>query len=181
MTPYIMDYEDYDPEWPIHFRDSARAIVLNEDNKLLMIYSGDHRYYLFPGGGIKFRETFEKALSREVMEETGYYVIPKSPKSYVSVTCRYKDGRSKYDRIFESRAKYFKARVGTYPTTTELTRSEKKKRIRAMWVDPLYAYEVNIGIIDSGVVKDEELKFLKRETHVLRMILDDLQYENGIE
>jgi len=56
---------------------SADALVINEKRELLLTkrsispYKG---YWVLPGGHISYGETAEKALKREVFEETGFLV-----------------------------------------------------------------------------------------------------------
>lgn len=59
-------------------RSTCKAIVIN-DGKILLnkchdIHNGE--YYSLPGGGQETLEFLEEAIIREVLEETGYTVIP---------------------------------------------------------------------------------------------------------
>ena len=74
----IFDSADYEPHWTKFKRDSARAIIFIGD-KLLMVRSKKYGEYKFPGGGIDLNETHTEALIREVMEETGYSLLPEIP------------------------------------------------------------------------------------------------------
>jgi 8-oxo-dGTP diphosphatase len=53
-------------------RNSAKAIIINDD-KVLLTKNQDHEgyFYLFPGGGQEHGETIHDALIRECMEEIG--------------------------------------------------------------------------------------------------------------
>lgn len=53
---------------------SSRAIILR-DEKILLLYSKTHDYYMLPGGRIEADETPEECIIREVLEETGYHVV----------------------------------------------------------------------------------------------------------
>ena len=57
-------------------RNRAAAIIIR-DKKLLVIQrqKPDRDYYILPGGGVEFEESFEEACIREVKEETGFDVI----------------------------------------------------------------------------------------------------------
>jgi ADP-ribose pyrophosphatase YjhB (NUDIX family) len=50
--------------------------LLVQDNRVLMVEQAraDERYWLVPGGGLKFGETFSEALRREFVEELGLRV-----------------------------------------------------------------------------------------------------------
>lgn len=69
--------DQYDYTYIDHTRHIARAILINEDNKvcLLKLLGDDdfgHRDYVeTPGGGINENETPSSAVLREVKEETG--------------------------------------------------------------------------------------------------------------
>lgn len=52
-------------------REAARAIVLDEENKVALLYVGKYNYYKLPGGGIDDGEDPLLALQRECLEEIG--------------------------------------------------------------------------------------------------------------
>ena len=52
----------------------AALIVLDDRIVLVKHRARDSSYYLLPGGGVDYRETLERALVREVSEETGLLV-----------------------------------------------------------------------------------------------------------
>jgi len=68
----IVTYEWLTPA----IRNTAKAII-KEKGKLLVLEENHDgmKYYHLPGGGIEFRETIEKALERELMEEIGYKIL----------------------------------------------------------------------------------------------------------
>ena len=75
--------DQYDKSNITHTRKIARAILLNEENKICLLHVlGDddfgHRdYYETPGGGVNENELLEEAVIREIKEETGYnsYIV----------------------------------------------------------------------------------------------------------
>ena len=54
------------------------AAVIIDKNKLLLIHrkKEQREYWVFPGGGLEERESYEKGLKREVLEETGSKIKP---------------------------------------------------------------------------------------------------------
>lgn len=60
-------------------RNSAKALII-KDGKMLAtkIIDNDEVFYIMPGGGQESEETLEEAVRREVEEEFGLLVEPKS-------------------------------------------------------------------------------------------------------
>lgn len=56
-------------------RKAARAVALNEENKIGMLYVSKYDYYKIPGGGIEGKEDIKETLNRECLEEIGRHII----------------------------------------------------------------------------------------------------------
>ncbi|MCL2850801.1 MAG: NUDIX hydrolase [Firmicutes bacterium] len=52
-------------------RKTARAILLNDKNEILLLHARNGNWYELIGGGIDDGETLEQALHRECLEEAG--------------------------------------------------------------------------------------------------------------
>ncbi|MDP4200703.1 MAG: NUDIX hydrolase [Bacteroidota bacterium] len=75
-------------------RNQARGFVLNEAGHVLLVKYEDTEpvnpaepeilhYWVLPGGGIEPGETYEQAVAREVLEETGVTVTEVGRRLYV--------------------------------------------------------------------------------------------------
>jgi ADP-ribose pyrophosphatase YjhB (NUDIX family) len=66
------------PEWlkGWNIRVAARAVLLDEQNKVALMYIGRTDSYKLPGGGVDEEERIETALKREMLEETGCTIEP---------------------------------------------------------------------------------------------------------
>jgi ADP-ribose pyrophosphatase YjhB (NUDIX family) len=73
MFEYIIGEREIPPGYEINRRTAVRAVLLYGD-KVLMVRTnrGD---YKFPGGGVNSGEEPEKALVREIAEETGFVKV----------------------------------------------------------------------------------------------------------
>lgn len=52
-------------------REAARAVLLDNDGQVYLLYVAKHGYHKLPGGGIDEGEEILQALERELMEEVG--------------------------------------------------------------------------------------------------------------
>lgn len=57
---------------------AVAAFVTNSQGQVLMLKSPKHKDWEFPGGQVEEGETITNAVEREVLEETGIVVKPKS-------------------------------------------------------------------------------------------------------
>ena len=55
-------------------RQAARAVLMDSKKRIGLIRSGKRGCYKLPGGGLEAEESIEKALLREVAEESGWKV-----------------------------------------------------------------------------------------------------------
>lgn len=87
------------------------AVIMSEDGRVFLARRGrearnESGKWEFPGGGVEFGETMERALAREVMEEYGFeievmelldvvdHLIPAENQHWISPTflCKHKGG-----------------------------------------------------------------------------------------
>ncbi len=53
----------------------SACVIIEQDGKILLIDRSDGLGYTIPGGIVRYRETVEQCVVREVREETGYTVV----------------------------------------------------------------------------------------------------------
>ncbi|MDD2807516.1 MAG: NUDIX domain-containing protein [Patescibacteria group bacterium] len=56
-------------------RTAARAVVVDAENKLALLFVSAYGYHKLPGGGVEVGETIIQALKRECLEEIGCDII----------------------------------------------------------------------------------------------------------
>jgi len=158
---FDLDKKDYDENWPVFRRPSARAIICRE-GKVLMIHSKLYDYYKFPGGGIESGEDPKQALCREVTEETGRVVNPESIEEYGRVLRRQKDDFG--DQIFEQENLYFFCEISEETSETKLDDYEAEEGFHAVWIEPMSASRHNRywhnGQGGDAVIVEREAKVL---------------------
>ena len=154
-----------DNEWPFkgvtHTREIARAILLDENNKVCLEYILDddgfgHRdYYETPGGGMKDNETFEEALSRECSEEVGYEC---------EIIAHLAEVKDYYNLIYRENHNHFFLARRTKKTEIHQEEDEKRRVKGIIWVDIDEAIDLYKNMQDELVgklVKQRELPILE--------------------
>ena len=176
---FTVDLKNYSDNWTRSRRDSARAIIRLEDNKLALVYARNLGYYKFPGGGIHQDEEISSALIREVQEEAGLVVIPDSLKEFGVVHRFQKSGKAP-ETIFVQDNFYYECQVagidGT-PAHNEkslkiinqtLDNYEDKAGFELRIVSIKEALEANLKYRDSD---DFNIVMISRDTRVFAMLL----------
>lgn len=102
-------------------RKTAKAVVLNEEGKILMFPSA------LLGGGVEGDETYEEALHREILEEAGAQTEIIKPLGTIFT---YRDG-TKQKYVVEG---YLCKYIETVSAPTSTDPSELK--LKAGWYDP---------------------------------------------
>ncbi|MDD3051843.1 MAG: NUDIX domain-containing protein, partial [Candidatus Cloacimonetes bacterium] len=112
-------------------RTAVRAICFH-DKKLLMVHSKQLCDFKFPGGGVKRRESHEKALVREIREETGYFV--RFVGNLIGKVREYDISKEKDSSVFESISYYYQVVLSKFYTEQQLEHYEQELGFTPIWI-----------------------------------------------
>ena len=88
-------------------RSGARVIVLDPDDRVLLLYyEGDGPHWVTPGGGVEDGETYEHAARRELFEELGLVDAALEPLNWTRFATASWGGKT-----YRGREWYFATRV----------------------------------------------------------------------
>lgn len=107
---FTIDLKNYGADWKRSRRDSARAIIHVDDDRLALVYATKLGYYKFPGGGIHDGEDKLVALAREVQEEVGLVLVAESVREF-GVATRYQKSALAENIIFVQDNFYYECDV----------------------------------------------------------------------
>ena len=162
---FEIDIKDYNINGTKVSRPSARGIII-KDGKLAMIHSLKFDYYKFPGGGIEENEMKEKALIREVREETGLDVIPESIKEYGMV---HRIQKGDYEDVFIQDNYYYLCDVAEEIHEQKLDDYEKEEKFTLEYVSPQQIIDTNKACKD---IEADQI-MLYRECRMIEILLSE--------
>lgn len=157
----VFDSGDYQNTVDVYERYSVRGII-RRDGKLAMQCSSGGEYKI-PGGGPEAGEDFQKALIREILEETGLSVIEEKILELGEILEERRD-------IFDPAKKYichslfYYCEVEDNQVPLKLTASEIAKGYHLHWATPEEIYQRN-----TQIGKDP---WIIRDTAFVKMIID---------
>lgn len=162
---FEIDTKDYDPNGRVFVRPSVRGIIPRH-GRVAMVHSLKYDYYKFPGGGIEPGETPEQALCREVLEESGLQVIPRTIREYGLV---HRVQKGQREEMFIQDNYYYLCDTEPDAKAQQLDDYEAEERFTLEYVDPRHAIRAN-RFPDHGP-KDQNM--LEREARVLEILLEE--------
>lgn len=171
---YVIDEikdRDFDPNFvppkdidDYKLRKSARGLLINNDNKIALLFVTKENYHKLPGGGVESDETTEQAFVREIKEETG-------------CDCKIIEGKKQNSIVLEERDKFkllqisyiFYSQVVGEQKEQNLTQEEIDEGFELKWVTITEAVE----LVKNDKPLDYEGKFIqKRDLAVLNFYLN---------
>ncbi len=139
-------------------RRTVRAVIINDQHQVLMLYSKAFDDYTFPGGGVKFHEDQISALKRELKEELGAtHIEIIKPLGY---TLEKRFGLNGSGQVYLQSSTYYLVNVHQYGET-EFVGRELEHGLESRWILPEEA------ILHNQKVKND----LKHQNKGLRTVL----------
>jgi ADP-ribose pyrophosphatase YjhB (NUDIX family) len=125
-------------------RDTARAVVLDDDGNIAMLYVSNLNYYKIPGGGVEENEDRLEACKRECLEEIGSEV---EVIGEVGIIVEYR-------KIFSlKQTSYcYLAKVKGEKGTPHYTDEELENGFKQIWV----SYNEALKLLKESDAKDDE-------------------------
>jgi ADP-ribose pyrophosphatase YjhB (NUDIX family) len=132
------------------FRRAARALVFDKKGRIAILSVPGKGYHKLPGGGVEEGEEVQRALEREVLEETGYGAEIRPQALGAVVECRDQDG------LLQLSYCYLADATGE-PGETHLTELEREHGFQLRWL----SLEEAIGVLERDTPADLFEKFIR--------------------
>lgn len=132
-----------------NFRVSARAVLIDENERFCMVHTKSD-YYGLPGGGVEDGELLEEALLREIAEETGYKATIIAPLGKIIEDCPRKD-RHQISFFYLCRA--------SEKVSRNATDEEKEIGLEPVWLEDFNA-TFTAAHNSSCVLEEEKLQLI---------------------
>lgn len=144
-------------------RRASRAVVLDNKNKVGILYVSKENYYKLPGGGIKKGESIRSALGRECEEELGVNIKIVKEIGYI---VELRDEFKLYQKSY-----CYLARVISYKKGPRFTKIEKQQKFKNLWISINEAIELfntnQITNYEGNFIRERDRVFLG---HALKLI-----------
>lgn len=152
-------------EWPSYpDRVGARAVLVDENNRIALMHVTNRGYYKLPGGGMDEGETIEQTLRRELKEEMGADSI--EVLSEVGQIDEYREGMKK-----RSVHKCFLVKLNGQIGASEQTEKELEHGYETVWAENI---DEAIKLVDSGKPQEYGQDFERlRELTFLKYVKDN--------
>ena len=141
-----------------HIRSAARALIVDDDQRVLL-FRGDlpdrEPWWFAPGGALEPGETYEAALVREVLEETGLAI----DVTAVGPPVWARDHMFRWqDRLERHLERFFLILVSTHEVETIRMQPEERRTYRWWWIDEIMRSSERFSPMHAGVHLSELLQ-----------------------
>ncbi|MBE5927124.1 MAG: NUDIX domain-containing protein [Lachnospiraceae bacterium] len=137
---FTIDKKNYDDSMPLNERFGVRALIKKDD--LWAMQRGNEGIYKIPGGGVEKDETFVEALKREVLEETGLFVIEDSIE-FIGEVQEIREDSFQEGYKYIAHSYFYFCDVKDETIELALTENEKKQGYRLEWAELSDIIETN--------------------------------------
>ncbi len=152
-----------DPDKKYSLRKASRAIVIDNENKMALLFVSKHNYHKLPGGGIEHGEDQETALHREILEETGCRI---KILRDVGMIIEYRD-----DKDMRQESYCYLAEVEGEIKAPSFTEKEKADGFKLIWItidDAISLLKKDRPKTESGrFINKRDLAFIEKARTVL--------------
>lgn len=156
-------------------RNTVRAVILNNQGELLLVYSNYFDDFTFPGGGIKKDEKEVDGLHRELKEELG--AIDLEILTYLGEVKEIRYGINQNDTIYLQTSHYYQCHIKQFGKQ-QLIGREIDHGLEPRWISIEQAIKHNERVINDEKHAQKGLKtVLKREIYVLSKIKEIFNHE----
>ena len=164
MKQLTIDLKDYRENGTVYHRTAVRGIIRHE-NELLLI-TGKYGDCKFPGGGVEAGESLEEALTREIREETGFELDPRSLRKWGEVTERRKGITADMTEMVSHY--FFCELTETAQTRQELDPYEREYEYAPVWLTLEEAIQKN-----KAALGQTEVPWVTRDLEILTCLRDE--------
>lgn len=148
----------------LKLRKAARAVLLDGQGYVGLLYVRNGGYYKIPGGGVEADEDLVSALKRECLEEIGCVI---EVDKELGITIEYKDIHH-----FKQESYGYLAHIVGEKGVPRFTETEQRDGYAPLWVSLEEAIhlveEANKEFFQGSPVVPRELVFLREAQNVLR-------------
>ena len=137
----------------------VRAVLLDENNNMALMYLPKYKYndyndlYMIPGGGIEPNENLEKALEREMLEETGCHINIIEELGYIECP----------EDEFAAVTYFYLAKVAGEKGQLKLTEHEAESQFKVQW----HSLEKALNLITNWKVAGDKQKWVKLRDEIV--------------
>jgi len=158
-----------DGESPIlKIREASRAILFDENSLIPLLFVSKYHYHKLPGGGIEDNESKEKALIREIKEETG------STFESIGEIGQITEFRSKWNL---KQTSYCYLGKITSKGTPDFTEKELNQGFKLIWLsldNAILQFEKDLPCNYEGTfIQKRDLTFLKKARDITHVLLKE--------
>lgn len=102
----------------------AKVLIINSNDEILLVHTNQH--YFFVGGRVEENETYEEAMVREVLEETGIDISLEKREPFFTITYMNKDYPDSGINT-KSIANYYILKCNSKPNLSKVSLTEEEK------------------------------------------------------